>query len=252
MYKVDEIKNFFDCDSCHQVLVDPISFPCGSNVCKSHLDKLLKNVSKEKSFFRCEICKEEHFIPISGLKVDKRLQRGLEIQFNTLKLTPIFDECKAVIKKANERVAEIETLEKSSEGYIYEYFEDIKRQGDIRREDLKMKIDKYSDEVIQSIEGTQLNYIKISKQVNQISTDIEQSKKELEDYVKRFDTFDIDEKKFEAIKQGVVCVDGKFDKIILDYNNVLIGNKEYSFRFNEIPIADIFGRLYDASYVRDI
>ncbi len=66
MYKVDEIKNFFDCDLCHQVLVDPISFPCGSNVCKKHLDKLLMKESKEKSSFQCEICKEEHFIPKSG------------------------------------------------------------------------------------------------------------------------------------------------------------------------------------------
>ena len=252
MYKVDRIKNFFDCDICHQVLVDPISIPCGNNVCKSHLDKLLKNVSKERSCFRCEICQEEHFVPKSGFKINKGLQNGLEIQFNTLKLPPIFDECKKVIKTAHRRVAKIETLEKNSEGYIYEYFEDIKRQVDIRREDLKMKIDKYSDEVIQSIEGTQLNYITISKQVNQISTNIEQSKKDLDDYVKRFDTFDIDEKKFEAIKQGVVCVDGKFDKIILDYNNALIGNKEYSFRFNEIHIADIFGRYFDTSYVRDI
>ena len=155
-------------------------------------------------------------------------------------------------KKADERVAKIETLEKNSECYIYEYFEDIKRQVDIRREDLKMKIDKYSDEVIQSIESTQGNYIKISKQVNQISTSIEQYKKELDACVKRFDTFEIDEKKFEAIKQGVVAVNGKFDKIILDYNNALIGNKEYSFQFYEIPIADIFGCFYDASYVRDI
>jgi hypothetical protein len=85
MYKVDKIKNLFDCDLCHQVLVDPISFPCGSNVCKDHLDKLLKNVSKDKSFFRCEICQEEHFIPNSGFKVDKRLQRGLEIKFNKLR-----------------------------------------------------------------------------------------------------------------------------------------------------------------------
>ncbi len=162
MYKVDKIKNFFDCDLCHELLVDPISIPCGNNVCKSHLDKLLKKISKEKSFFQCEICKEEHFIPKKGFKVDKRLQNGLEIQFNTLKLTPIFDECKKVIKTARERVAKIDTLEKNSEGYIYDYFEDIKRQVDIRREDLKMKIDKYSDEVIQSIEGTQVNYIKIS------------------------------------------------------------------------------------------
>ncbi len=163
MYKVEKFKKFFDCDLCHQVLVDPISFPCGNNVCKDHLDKLLKNVSKEKCFFQCEICQEEHFIPKSGFKVDKRLQRGLEIQFNTLKLTSIFDECKAVIKTVHEKVAKIEMLEKNSEVYIYDYFEDIKRKVDIRREDLKMKIDKYSDEVIQSIEGTQANLVEGSK-----------------------------------------------------------------------------------------
>jgi len=46
-------------------------------------------------------------------------------------------------------------------------------------------------------------------------------------------------------------VNEKFDKIILDYN-ALIGNKEYSLRFNEIPIADIFGRFYDTKCVSDI
>jgi len=45
----------------------------------------------------------------------------------------------------------------------------------------------------------------------------------LDDYVKKFDTFDIDEKKFEDIKQRVVGVNKKFDKIIIDYNNALIG-----------------------------
>ena len=252
MYKIDEIKNFFDCDFCHKVLVGPISIPCGSNLCKDHLDKLLKNIPKEKNIFRCEICQEEHFIPKDGFKVDKRLQRGLEIKLNKLKLTPVFDECKTEIKTALERIAEIETLEKNSECFIYDYFEDMKIQVDIRREDLKMKIDEYSDEVIQSIEGTQGNLILISKQVNQISTDIEQSKRELDDYVKRFDTFEIDEKKFEAIKQGVVAVNRKFDKIIRDYNNALIGNKEYSFLLKEIPIADIFGRFHDAKHVKDI
>jgi hypothetical protein len=74
---------------------------------------------------------------------------------------------------------------------------------------------------------------------------------ELDDYVKRFDTFDIDEKKFEAIKQGVVCVDGKFDKIILDYNNALIGNKEYSFKYYEISIRDVFGRFHDKPHLVD-
>jgi len=85
-----------------------------------------------------------------------------------------------------------------------------------------------------------------------MSTNIEQSKKELEDYVKKFDTFDIDEKKFEDIKQRVVGVNKKLDKIILDYKNALIGNKEYSFKYYEISFADVFGRFYDKKYVRHI
>ncbi len=104
------------------MLIDPISIPCGKNVCKGHLDELLKNISKEKSFFQCEICQEEHFIPKTGFKVDKRLQRGLEIKLNTLKLTLVFDECKTEIKTALERVAEIETLEKNSEVFFYDSY----------------------------------------------------------------------------------------------------------------------------------
>ena len=83
MFKIEIIKNFFECDLCHQVLVDPITIPCGNSVCKGHLDNLLMNVSKEKSFYQCEICQEEHFIPKSGFKVNKRLQNALQNQFNT-------------------------------------------------------------------------------------------------------------------------------------------------------------------------
>jgi len=43
---------------------------------------------------------------------------------------------------------------------------------------------------------------------------IKQSKKEFDDYVKRFDTFDIDDKKFESIKHGVVWLNGKFMKMV--------------------------------------
>jgi hypothetical protein len=41
--------------------------------------------------------------------------------------------------KAND--AKIEALEKDHETYIYEYFEEIKRQVDLRREEIKTKVD---------------------------------------------------------------------------------------------------------------
>lgn len=123
-----------------------------------------------------------------------------EAQFDSLKL-PIFDECKEEIEKARENVVTIEGLEKNAESYIYEYFEDIKRKVDIRREDLKSKIDKYSDEAIQSIERSKSSHIELSKRAKIVAIDIEKSKRNLDEFIKQFDTLEINETKFENIKK---------------------------------------------------
>jgi len=52
------------------------------------------------------------------------MQQGLEIEFITFELTPVYDECKVEIQRANENVEKIESLRKNSESYFYEYFED--------------------------------------------------------------------------------------------------------------------------------
>ena len=99
-----------------------------------------------------------------------------KFELNTLKLSPVFHECTKEIEEAKEKMVKVELLEQNAENYIYEYFEDIKRQVDIRREDLKFKIDNYSDETIKSLELNQKNIIKISKEVNQMTNAIEKSK----------------------------------------------------------------------------
>ena len=58
MYKIDKIKGLFDCDICNNLLVDPISLPCGKNVCNQHLEHFVL----EKSFV-CESCNGKHHVP---------------------------------------------------------------------------------------------------------------------------------------------------------------------------------------------
>ena len=172
MYKVNEVKAFFDCDLCNKLLVDPVVMACGNFICKMHLNKLITNAQNAKSTFICEICKEEHLIPKKGFMVNNRLQKQLRLELNALKMSPVFDECMKEIDDAKENVDKIEFLEKNAENYIYDYFEDVKRQVDIRREDLKFKIDKYSDELIKSVELNQTNLIKLSKESNQLTTNM--------------------------------------------------------------------------------
>jgi hypothetical protein len=149
------------------------------------------------------------------------------------------------LEEAKENMLKVELLEQKAENYIYEYFEDIKRQVDIRREDLKFKIDNYSDELIKSLELNQKNLIKISKRVNQLTINIEKSKNELIKLIIQFDSLKTYDKKFEDIKASVSVVNQELHYILAKYQVYLIGDKDYTFEFNELSVEDIFGRVFD-------
>ena len=124
-------------------------------------------------------------------------------------------ECEKGINEANENLVKIGLLVKNTEIYIYEYFEE------------------YSDEIIKSVEANQQNLIKLSKNINQMTTDIEKSKNELAKLTTQFDTLDNNDKKFEDHKAYVV--NQELHKILAEYQDSQIGNK-FTFEFKELPI----------------
>ena len=195
MYKIDKIKGLFDCDICNNLLVDPISLPCGNNVCDHHLKLLVL----EKSLV-CEICKGKHHVPEEGhFIVNKQIKKALEFELNNLKVSfPAYNECKVKMEYAKESLGQIEALEKNSESYIYEYFSNTKRKVDIRRESLKAEIDDYSDGLIKSLDTAQTEFIKLSKEENELSTNIKAFKKQLDEITGKFDVLEFDDKKFKG------------------------------------------------------
>ena len=166
-----------NCDVCKQLLVDPMMMSCGKFFCKSHLTQLINNRSRETNTFICGICQKKHDLPKNGFKVNNRLQHLVKLQLNKLEQLAMFEGCKKELENAKESVVKIELLERNAEKYIYDYFEKIKKQVDNCREDLKIKIDNYSDEIIKSVELNQKKYLKLSKEVNKITENIEKSKK---------------------------------------------------------------------------
>ena len=249
MFKIDKVNSSFDCDLCNKLLVDPIVLPCGNCICKPHLNELLTNITKEKNTFICCICQDEHQIPKNGFMIHQKLQNLIKLELNLLEPSPLYEECKKEIEGAKEKVVTIEQLKKDPESYLYEYFEDIKRQVDIRREDLKFKIDTYSDEIIKSIDNTRVNLVKLSKKVNFMNTNLEKSERELNMLMEQFDTLKFSDKKFEEIRSKATVLNKEFCNIITEYQDSLVENKNYSFEFKELQIEDIFGCLIDYSVI---
>ncbi len=146
------------------------------------------------------------------------------------------------IEEARKSVEEIEALERNSEGYIYDYFSNVKSQIDLRREKLKAEIDEYSDGLIQSVESLQDEFIKLSKGENEMSRTIEAYKKELDEIARQIDTIEISDKKFESIRDSL---DTRFKMMnsmdlkqtVLFYKDYLIDNMNYDFIFELKPTS---------------
>ena len=143
----------------------------------------------------------------------------------------------------------IENLHKDPENYIFEYFEELKRQVDLRREKLKLEIDNSSDEIIQSIENTKDNCIKLSKESKMLSTEIEKMKEELIQLIYRFDTFEINDKKLEDIRGHLTIFNGNLSRKLSEYKDSIIGNKEYTFEYEDIDIKSLFGSFKEIEKV---
>jgi len=157
----------------------------------------------------------------------------------------------------------IENLDKDPENYIFEYFEELKRQVDLRRDKLKLELDNFSDEIIKSIESTKDNFIKFSKESKMLRTEIEKSKEELIQLIRstesvsnpsinlidRFDTFEINDKKLEDIRGHLTIFNGNLSRKLSEYKDSIIGNKEYTFEYEDIDIKSLFGSFKEIEKV---
>ena len=80
-----------------------------------------------------------------------------------------------------------------------------------------------------------------------MTANIEKSKKELNELSVEFYTLQIvvRTKKFEEMKKSVTVLNKELHWIVDRYQNSLVGNKTFSFQFENPPVEDIFGRLLD-------
>jgi hypothetical protein len=80
----------------------------------------------------------------------------------------------------------------------------------------------------------------LSKESKRLSREIEESNEELTKLIDIFDTFEIDEKKFEDIRQSLIVLGGLTRKLS-EYKDSMIRGKEHTFEFKEIDIKGLFG-----------
>jgi hypothetical protein len=143
---------------CNFYYKDPIMLPCGSTICKEHLDKVDDNKIE-----KCWFCNEEHLIPENGFVINKTVDNIMRLYYH---LDPLHKE---VIKSFDDLELSIENYEKiNPEEQIFDYFGQIQNRVDLHRESLIKQINDKSDEITKTLKEKekkcQDNMIKLSKQ----------------------------------------------------------------------------------------
>ena len=221
--KIDEFSKCFNCRYCLELLVRPITLPCGASICEKHLSLCIRDLND-----KCFLCNENHHDVIYN--VNEALSKMLELHINSIKLSPKFDACKLNIDKSKEFLNELDMIAKDPENYVYEYFEGIKRKVDIHREEMKLEIDQFSDKLIEQINQTRNDCYKLSTKIDKLTADITLHKSELNILIQKVDTFNIKDDEYDEILSQLNKLSPKLEDILDEYKYSLIGDKDYEFK----------------------
>ncbi len=121
----------------------------------------------------------------------------------------------------------------------------MKNKVDLRREELKLKIDEYSDQLVKSIEDTQSKCTHLSKENKFIKETFSESKNKLNELIEKFDIFEFNDKRFEDLKKKADALRINFDNMAADFKISLLNNRKFSFEFEEEEISDVFGKMIE-------
>ena len=155
-----------------------------------------------------------------------------------------FNDLKKIVQDLNKGLKEIEVLRDDPENYIYEYFKELNRQVDIRRDMIIIEVEQYSNELIQKIDVIHKECSAKVTTKTKTTDCVENCKAKLEELNGIFNTFEIDNNKYEEIlTQRSKELENLLNPLERDYKSCILGNKCYKIDLSDLKIDQVFGSL---------
>ena len=228
------------CKCCNKIYNNPVALACGDTVCRHHIDELISNNSSSKKF-TCPLCNEEN--SIQNLKVNKLIQSLLEIELHEFKMNPIYE---TVLDNLKKEIANLETILKDPENYIYEQISELRRQVDLDRENFKSQIDELADVLIQQLESFEKRFkseYKANVNLQHYNGLVESSKKQLIEYERCLGWFSTTtEERYGKRVESEKLID-ELQPITNELKEKLFSNLSLTYESTKIEKADFFGKL---------
>ena len=136
------------CTKCFEQLKTPVVLPCGNAICEKHQNE----DRDDNNSIYCSVCDLHHVIPNGGFLRNLALEKLIERKINCIDLGNEYRSTFVKLEHFSELIEKLENLKKDPGEQVYNKISELKSEIDLRREQLKKKVDEDALSIIKQLE----------------------------------------------------------------------------------------------------
>jgi hypothetical protein len=195
------IRNAVKCFHCNNVLESPVLLPCGQSICKFHVD------IHQTAFF-CLRCDMNHEIPYGGFFPNNSLESILKTKIDKCDLCLEYNQALKSCHKLNQMLDDIDVFKNDPNFYLNELIVGLKKEVEVKRKNLKLKIDREADGIIGELDKYEKDCRHVLKQKEfslkqqDLYKSVDKIQHDLDKWLNELKTLEKDEVKWKTIKEN--------------------------------------------------
>jgi hypothetical protein len=143
MNKILSAKN---CVNCRELIVSPVSLPCGCSICEKH------TINVDRPIHCCS-CQIDHPLPENGkFPPNKALSSILTTQFDTKNFDQKLADAKKACSQLKELLASIEDILSDPYNFTYDAIRSLMDEVQLKGDEIKLEIDNQIDKILSQLE----------------------------------------------------------------------------------------------------
>ena len=229
---MESILEILTCKYCKEIFKStPIILNCCSEtICQNHIDDFKEN---HQESFSCHLCNK--IIDQNIFPINKIAENFLKMNLHELNFGDQFNKSKNSCKKLEKVLKDLEDVKRDPENFIFDYVSNIKNDIDLKREELKLKIDKISNNSIKRIEDFEkkcyenLKTYLMGKKIAELNKEIATVKTKLIRWNNDLKLLVIDERNWDEIRLKSALQCNQLENLLNTFKSELILNNDCKF-----------------------
>lgn len=144
---MDLVIDSIECTKCKKILSTPVILPCAHCMCEKHVTE-----EATKTTIECNLCAEYHEIPAKGFIRNRALDSLLAKKIDKIDLGDEYNSARDECSRFSDLFEQFDRMRNDPEARIHEVASELRNKVDLRREELKLEIDKEAMLMIENID----------------------------------------------------------------------------------------------------